>query len=82
MSCLSHRPCSGTDCCRIAVIPRNPAAPQPSVTTNAFTISERVLGHPKINRAIATRYGQLAESFVGMLFLALTHYCIKFGHAS
>ena len=28
---------------------------------------ERVLGHLKINRAIATRYDQLAESFLGML---------------
>ena len=32
---------------------------------------ERVLGHLKINRAIATRYDQLAESFLGMLFIAL-----------
>ena len=29
---------------------------------------ERVLGHLKINRAIATRYDQLADSFVGILF--------------
>jgi transposase len=28
---------------------------------------ERVLGHLKINRAIATRYDQLADSFLGML---------------
>ena len=28
---------------------------------------ERVIGHLKINRAIATRYDQLADSFLGML---------------
>jgi alpha/beta hydrolase fold len=33
---------------------------------------ERVLGHLKINRAIATRYDQFAGSFLGMLYLA-TH---------
>ena len=27
---------------------------------------ERMLGHLKINRAIATRYGQLANSFLGL----------------
>jgi transposase len=39
---------------------------------------ERVLGHLKINRAIATRYDQLAESFLGMLFIASARYWIKF----
>ena len=29
---------------------------------------ERVIGHLKINRAIATRYDQLADSFLGMLY--------------
>jgi transposase len=43
---------------------------------------ERVLGHLKINRAIATRYDQLAETFLGMLFLASTRYWIKFVHAA
>ena len=43
---------------------------------------ERVFGHLKINRAIATRYDQLAESFLGMLFLASTRYWIKFVHAT
>ena len=43
---------------------------------------ERVLGHLKINRAIATRYGQLADSFLGMLFIASTRYWIKFVHAT
>ena len=31
---------------------------------------ERVIGHLKINRAIATRYDQLADSFLGMLYFA------------
>jgi transposase len=39
---------------------------------------ERVIGHLKINRAIATRYDQLAESFLGMLFLASARYWLKF----
>ncbi|HKH80692.1 MAG TPA: transposase [Methylovirgula sp.] len=43
---------------------------------------ERVIGHRKINRAIATRYDQLAESFLGMLFIALACYWIKFVHAA
>ena len=43
---------------------------------------ERVLGHLKINRAIATRYDQLAESFLGMLFIASARYWIKFVHAA
>jgi transposase len=43
---------------------------------------ERMLGHLKINRAIATRYDQLAESFLGMLFIASARYWIKFVHAA
>jgi transposase len=43
---------------------------------------ERVLGHLKINRAIATRYDQLADSFLGMLFIASARYWIKFVHAT
>ena len=42
---------------------------------------ERALGHLKINRAIATQYDQLAESFLGMLFIASARYWIKFVHA-
>jgi transposase len=30
---------------------------------------ERMFGHLKINRAIATRYGQLATSFLGMVHI-------------
>jgi transposase len=43
---------------------------------------ERMFGHLKINRAIATRYDQLADSFLGMLFLASARYWIKFVHAA
>jgi transposase len=43
---------------------------------------ERVLGHLKINRAVATRYDQLAESFLSMLFIASARYWIKFVHAA
>jgi hypothetical protein len=39
---------------------------------------ERVIGHLKINRAIATRYDQLADSFLGMLYVATARYWIKF----
>lgn len=41
---------------------------------------ERMLGHLKINRAIATRYDKLADSFLGMLHLAAFRYCCKFVH--
>jgi len=41
-----------------------------------------MLGRPKINRAIATRYDQLVDSFLGMLYLATTRYWIKFVHAT
>lgn len=43
---------------------------------------ERVFGHLKINRVIATRYDQLAETFLGMLFLASARYWLKFVHAA
>ena len=43
---------------------------------------ERVLGHLKINRAIATRYDQLADSFLGVLCHASARYWIKFVHAA
>jgi transposase len=43
---------------------------------------ERVIGYLKINRAIATRYDQLADSFLGMLYLAAARYWIKFVHAA
>jgi len=43
---------------------------------------ERAFGHLKINRAIATRYDQLAETFLGMLHLASARYWLKFVHAA
>jgi transposase len=43
---------------------------------------ERMIGHLKINRSVATRYDQLAETFLGMLNLAAARYWIKFVHAA
>jgi len=43
---------------------------------------ERVIGHLKINRAVATRYDQLAETFLGMLSLAAARYWMKFVHTA
>jgi transposase len=33
-----------------------------------------MFGYLKVNQAIATRYDQLADSFIGILFLASTRY--------
>ena len=43
---------------------------------------ERMFGQLKINRAIATRYDQLANSFLGMVHLATARYWLKFVHAA
>lgn len=43
---------------------------------------ERFFGRLKINRAIATRYDQLAESFLSMVHIAAARYCLKFVHAA
>lgn len=43
---------------------------------------ERMFGHLKINRAIATRYDQLAETFLGMVHIAAARYWLKFVHAA
>jgi transposase len=43
---------------------------------------ERMFGHLKINRAVATRYDQLANSFLGMVHLATTRYWLRFVHAA
>jgi hypothetical protein len=40
-----------------------------------------MFGH-KMNRAIATRYGQLVSSFLGMVHLATARYWIEFVHAA
>jgi len=42
---------------------------------------ERFFGRLKINRAIATRYDQLAESFLSMVHIAAAKYWLKFVHA-
>jgi transposase len=43
---------------------------------------ERFFGRLKINRAIATRYDQLAESFLSMVHIAATKYWLKFVNAA
>ena len=43
---------------------------------------ERMFGRLKINRAIATRYDQLAETFLGMVHIATARYWLKFVHAA
>lgn len=43
---------------------------------------ERMFGHLKINRAIATRYDQLAASFMSMVHIATARYWLKFVHAA
>lgn len=43
---------------------------------------ERFFGRLKINRAIATRYDQLAESFLGMVHIAAARYWLKFVHTA
>ena len=43
---------------------------------------ERFFGRLKINRAIATRYDQLAESFLSMVHIASARYWLKFVHAA
>ena len=39
---------------------------------------ERMFGHLETNRAIATRYDQLASSFLGMFHLATVRYRLRF----
>jgi transposase len=43
---------------------------------------ERFFGRLKINRAIATRYDQLAESFLSMVHTAAARSWLKFVHAA
>jgi transposase len=43
---------------------------------------ERMFGHLKVNRAIATRCDLLASSFLGMVHLATARYWLKFVHAA
>jgi transposase len=41
-----------------------------------------MFGRLKINRAIATRYDQLAASFMSMVYIATARYWLKFVHAA
>ncbi|EJL24272.1 transposase [Novosphingobium sp. AP12] len=43
---------------------------------------KRMFGHLKINRAISTRYDQLANSFLGMVHLATARYWLEFARAA
>ncbi|USI74603.1 transposase [Sphingomonas morindae] len=43
---------------------------------------KRIFGHLKINRAIASRYDQLASSFLGMVHLATARYWLEFVRAA
>ena len=43
---------------------------------------ERMFGRLKINRSIATRDDQLANSFLGMVHIATARYWLKFVHAA
>jgi transposase len=43
---------------------------------------ERMFGPLKINRAMATRYAQLAETFMSMVHIATARYRLKFVHAA
>ncbi|HJT32456.1 MAG TPA: IS5/IS1182 family transposase, partial [Pirellulales bacterium] len=38
---------------------------------------ERMIGHLKVNRAIATRYDKLARSFLDALHLATIRQCLR-----
>ena len=60
-------------------------ARHPSSTTASYQKRnriERMFGHLKINRAVATRYDQLPESFLSMIQIAATRYLLKFVHAA
>ena len=41
-----------------------------------------MFGHLNIDRAIAIRYDQLANSFLDMVYIATARYWIKFIHAA
>jgi transposase len=43
---------------------------------------ERMFGHLKVNRAIATRYDQLADNFPSMVHIATARYWFKFVHTA
>ena len=39
---------------------------------------ERMIGHLKVNRAVATRYDKLASSFLDTLHIAAIRRCLRF----
>jgi transposase len=39
---------------------------------------ERMIGHLKVNRAVATRYDKLARSFLDVLHLATIRKCLRY----
>lgn len=39
---------------------------------------ERMLSRLKVNRAVAMRYNQLFNSFLGIVYIATTRYWLKF----
>jgi transposase len=43
---------------------------------------ERMFGHLKIYRAIATHYDQLGSSFLGMVHVATARYWLRFAHTA
>ena len=43
---------------------------------------ERMFGRLKINRSIATRYDQFANSFLEMVHIGTARYWLKFVHAA
>jgi transposase len=90
---LADRAC-GTDAIRAELKNRGikPVIPPKSKRTKTIRYSKRlyrqcnyikrVLGRLKINRAIATRYDQLADSFLAMLFIASVPHWINFVHVA
>jgi transposase len=59
---------------------RRPPITSASIATHDWI--QRMFGHLKINRAIATRYDQLPDSFLAMLYLTPARYWIKFVHVA
>ncbi|WP_374553251.1 transposase [Sphingobium yanoikuyae] len=64
-----------------AIAERNIEAVIPRRSNRPIKI-ERMFGLLKINRAIATRYDQLANSFLGVAHLATARYWLKFVHVA
>lgn len=68
---------------RPVIPPRSNHTNPPRYNKRLYRLRSRIecmIGHLKANRAIATRYDKLAESFLGMLHLAAAKYWLKFVH--